>query len=104
MAAFSEMGRPFPFVLAEDVEAILRERGRAVARATVAYTIDFPDTPAARLSVLRFLLGGCLDNLDTDTTCALFDDHAQDGRMVMATRPIRISSSMATEERYSVLT
>jgi SAM-dependent methyltransferase len=83
--AFDIVDQPFPFVLAEDIEALARFLGADVSREVIAYTIDFPDRPAARLSILRFLLGDYLKALDAHTARSLFDAHTQGDRVVLAT-------------------
>ena len=54
---FPLVGRPVPYHTAEDVGEALGRRGRAFERRDVHYDLNFPDTEANRLKILRFLFG-----------------------------------------------
>lgn len=79
--AYQTLGMAFPFYLAEDIKQLLPESGRNWTSQHVPSTLAFPDTLPNRLSLLRFLLGDLLSQLDQPET--LLDPYVQGERLVM---------------------
>lgn len=84
-AGFSAAGLPFPFPLAEDLEAILLRQGITPERAMIDYRVAFPDSAEARRRILRFLLGANLERLSNRRIGALFEPYRQGGSVEIAT-------------------
>ncbi len=75
----------FPFMLAEDLEAILLSHGLRPEREEIRYRVEFPDTESARNHVLRFLFGSHLANLPAKPAQALFEPFRHGRSVVMET-------------------
>lgn len=75
----------FPFMLAEDLEAVCISHGLRQEREEINYRVKFPDTEVARSHVLRFLFGSHIANLPADACQALFEPFRQGGRVVLET-------------------
>ncbi|ODT55463.1 hypothetical protein ABS71_22895 [bacterium SCN 62-11] len=82
-SAYRMLGLPFPFYLAEDVEQLLRAGDWQWTGQQVPSTLAFPDRVENRLSLLRFLLGNLLNQLEESAALALFDPFIREGRVVM---------------------
>ena len=83
-AGFALANLPFPFALADDVEAILSRLGATVRRERITYEVAFPDSTEARNKVLRFLFGDHFDALP-DEADSLFARHRAGEQIVIHT-------------------
>lgn len=84
-AGFAAARRPFPFALAEDLEAALRRLGIETVREPINYRIAFADSRKARLKVLRFLMAQYFEHVSPDEAAALFDPFRRGGNVVIET-------------------
>jgi SAM-dependent methyltransferase len=84
-AGFAAGNMPFPFILAEQLEAILDRLGFALERETISYKIGFPDREEAKRHILRFLLGADLKYLSTAQVNALFEPYRHGDQVLIAT-------------------
>jgi SAM-dependent methyltransferase len=82
---FAELGEPAPHFRSGDLEAVLPALGRDWRRERIDYLLDFPDSQANRIKILRFMLGAYYDRLDRDWLLGLFDGQAANGRLTVAT-------------------
>ncbi len=85
IAAFHMLGREVPYHTSEDVAAALRAAGAGYETESVPYELTFPDTAENRWRILRFLLADYLDRLAPGPLLALFDPHADAGRIRIRT-------------------
>jgi trans-aconitate 2-methyltransferase len=85
VAAFRMLGRPVPYHTAESVATTFARHAIPVTTCTVPYRLEFPDTPANRASILRFLLGEYFAMLEEDTLRSLFDPFAHAGAITIDT-------------------
>ncbi len=85
VSAFALLGRPVPYQTAESVAATFARQAIVVTTSTVPYRLEFPDTPANRASILRFLLGEYFAMLPQDALLSFFDPYARAGAIVIET-------------------
>jgi len=81
--SFAIIGRPVPYQDAGHVQAALERLGHPFETVKVNYSLEFPDTEANRLSILRFLLGQHLAEMPMAEILDLFSPYVFHGRVVM---------------------
>ncbi|HWL08041.1 MAG TPA: class I SAM-dependent methyltransferase [Planctomicrobium sp.] len=79
---FELSGRPVPYHVSEDVEAIITAQGTRFWKSKSFYRLCFPDSVDNRLKILRFLFGEHLreiplQRLLEEFDCFVYDDHIQ---------------------------
>jgi trans-aconitate 2-methyltransferase len=84
-AGFALLGEPVPYHVAEDVAAGLAKLGIAAAETTVPYELEFADSEANRLTILRFLFAEHLPRMPQAKLLALFEPFARGGRIEIRT-------------------
>lgn len=72
---FGWLGRPVPYHVAEEVEAILSEQGARFQKSRADYRLGFPDTAENRLKLLRFLFGPFLAEISPDRLLSQLDQY-----------------------------
>jgi len=82
---YAALGITPPHNLSPDLEAALAASGQAYDKTTITYDLDFPDSPANRILLLRFMLGQNFDRMPEEWLMALLDPHAADGRVTVRT-------------------
>lgn len=80
---FKLAGKEVPYYDASDLDAVLAERGRPLAKEDVVWELAFADSGENRQKVLRFLLGGHFHDLPLDPMLRFFDAYAAGGRIRM---------------------
>jgi trans-aconitate 2-methyltransferase len=85
LAGFRLLGREAPYNTSEDVEAALQQSGAAYQKQAVPYRLEFPDTEANRMRILRFLLAEHLGQMPHRPLLEMFDQYASSGRITMQT-------------------
>lgn len=84
-ACFAMLGEPMPYHTAEDLDLLLARLGRTAIGGRAPYHLRFPDTPADRWRILRFLMAERAARLPAAAALALFDPYARDGRIDLPT-------------------
>jgi SAM-dependent methyltransferase len=74
-AGFAAADMRFPFMLAEQFEAILDRLGCAIGREAISYKIAFPDRDDAKRRIVRFLLGADSERLSSTQVNVLFEPY-----------------------------
>ena len=82
---FDLIGKPFPFYIAEDLEASLAKQGEIYRKQDIQYQLVFPDGEENRMKIMRFLLGGYFDEVPRQPMVDLFDPYAHAGQIVILT-------------------
>lgn len=82
---FALIGKPFPFHIAEDLEASLAGLGEAYHKQDIQYELVFPDMEENRLKIMRFLLGSYFDEVPRQAMVDLFTPYAHAGQIVILT-------------------
>jgi trans-aconitate 2-methyltransferase len=82
---FASMGRPVPYRVAEDVEAILSHQGASFRKSKVCYQLSFPDTVENRLKILRFLFGDYLQEISPSRLLGEFEPYVRGDRVEVNT-------------------
>lgn len=85
LAAFAWLGRPVPHHIAEDVAAALERLGTRYERRSVPYRLEFDDSAANRLKIVRFLLADYLAELPVERLLAMFDPFVCGDRIAIET-------------------
>jgi SAM-dependent methyltransferase len=85
IAAFGLLGRDIPYHTSEDVEAGLHDIGVVYLKESVSYCLDFPDSEANRMRILRFLLAEHLAQMPHRPLLTLFDPYFHSGRITIHT-------------------
>ncbi|MBX3435976.1 MAG: methyltransferase domain-containing protein [Planctomycetaceae bacterium] len=75
IACFAMLDRPVPYHLADDLEAILRERGAPFRMNPIHYELTFDDCEEHRAAILRFLLGDHFAALPQPAALDLFQPY-----------------------------
>lgn len=84
-AGFDQLKRPLPYYTAEDLEQVLSEMAVPFQIQRIEYEINFPDSTANRMHILRFLLSAYLSEVDLPTMLALFEPYKQGERIIIPT-------------------
>lgn len=74
-----------PSNLSPDLETVLAASGQPYEKLTITYDLDFPDSQANRILLLRFMLGQNFERMPEEWLLALLDPHAADGRVTVRT-------------------
>jgi SAM-dependent methyltransferase len=82
---FRLAGRDVPYNTSEDVEAALEQLGAVYQKEQVGYRLEFPDTEANRMRIIRFLLADHLALMPHRPLLDLFDRHALSGSIKIQT-------------------
>jgi SAM-dependent methyltransferase len=85
IAAFQLLGKEAPYHTSEDVEAGLKKLGASYRKEAVPYRLEFPDTEANRMRILRFLLADHLAQMPHRPLLDLFDRYSRSGRIAIQT-------------------
>jgi SAM-dependent methyltransferase len=101
-AGFAAANMRFPFMLAEQLEAILDRLGCALERKAISYEIAFPDREDAKRRILRFLLGADLEHLSTTQVNALFEPYRHGDMVRIATTYPHLVAERAVERKSSL--
>jgi len=101
-AAYGAAKMRFPFMLAEQLEAILDRMGFASKRETISYKIAFPDHEEAKRRILRFLLDADSERLPTAQVNALFEAYRREDMVVIATTYPHLVVEQAMAEKSSL--
>jgi SAM-dependent methyltransferase len=101
-AGYAAANMRFPFMLAEQLEAILDRLGCALERKAISYEIAFPDREDAKRRILRFLLGADLEHLSTTQVNALFEPYRHGEMVRIATTYPHLVAERAVERKSSL--
>ncbi|WP_437231140.1 class I SAM-dependent methyltransferase [Planctomicrobium sp. SH661] len=82
---FELLGRPIPYYVSEDVEAILNRLGLPFRKSKAAYRLTFPDTIDNRMKILRFLFGEHLHEISPQLLLGGFDRYVQGEEILIET-------------------
>jgi trans-aconitate 2-methyltransferase len=85
IAGFRLLGREVPYNVSENVEAALQHLGAAYQKHPIPYELEFPDTEANRMRILRFLLAEHLAQMPHQPLVDLFDRYIDAGWIRMRT-------------------
>lgn len=85
MAGFEQLATPLPYYTAEDLEHLLAEMAIPFQTQRIEYQINFPDSTANRMHILRFLLSAHLGQLDQQALLARFEPYKQGERLIIPT-------------------
>jgi SAM-dependent methyltransferase len=91
----------FPFMLAEQLEAILNRPAVRLGRETISYEIVFPDREGAKRRILRFLMGADLEQVPTAQVNALFEPYRHAGMVSIATTYPHLVAEQVVERKGS---
>jgi SAM-dependent methyltransferase len=101
-AAYAAANMRFPFMLAEQLEAILDRLGFALERETVSYEIALPAREDAKRRILRFLMGADLEHVPTEQVNALFEPYRHADMVLIATTYPHLVAEPAAERKSSL--
>jgi SAM-dependent methyltransferase len=100
-AAYAAANIRFPFMLAEQLEAILDRLGFAPERETIFYKIALPDRDDAKRRILRFLMGADLEHVPPAQVNALFEPFRHGDMVTIATSYPHLVAEQAVERKSS---
>jgi trans-aconitate 2-methyltransferase len=92
---FAMLDRPVPYHAAEDVEAILSQRGSGYRKSESHYQLRFPDTESNRLKLLRFLFGEHLREITPQRLLGELDRHVHEGHVEVNTHCYQFAAGPA---------
>lgn len=88
---FALLGQALPYHVAEDVAAALTKLGTACEQTAVPYDLIFDDSPANRLTILRFLFAEHLPRMPREAMLALFEPYVRQGRIEFRTGSVHFT-------------
>jgi SAM-dependent methyltransferase len=101
-AGYAAANMRFPFMLAEQLEAILDWQGFAFERETISYKIAFPDREDGKRRILRFLMGADLEHVPPTQVNALFQSYRHGDMILMETTYPHLVAERAADRKTSL--